>query len=207
MFWEKFLFLCSEHGISPNAAAKSLSIASGTVTKWKNGATPQNATTKKIADFFGVTVGYLLGNEEQEEQKEKPSEKPKALVVPVYGEIAAGIPIEAIEEVIDYEELPADWEAKGEFIALKIKGDSMAPRILDGDVVIIRIQPDVENGEIAAINIGGDAATLKRVKKTDAGLYLVSNNPAFAPMFFTPAEVRQLPIRIVGKLVELRGKF
>ena len=204
MFWENFLTLCEKRGISPSYAAEKMGITTPSVTKWRRGATPRDTTLRKIAAFFGVSVGYLLGNEEQ---KEKAPEKPKALVVPIYGEIAAGIPIDAIEEVIDYEELPADWEAKGEFIALKIKGDSMAPRILDGDVVIIRIQPDVESGEIAAINIGGDAATLKRVKKTDAGIYLVSNNPAFAPMFFTPAEVRQLPIRIIGKLVELRGKF
>ena len=71
MFWEKFSSLCADRGISPNAAAKSLSIASGTVTKWKNGATPQNATAKKIAEFFGVSVDYLLGVEDEKKPPEK----------------------------------------------------------------------------------------------------------------------------------------
>lgn len=61
MFWDVFTTLCAQRGVSPNAVAKSLSIASGTVTNWKNGAEPQNAKLKKIADYFGVSVSYLLG--------------------------------------------------------------------------------------------------------------------------------------------------
>ena len=61
MFWNNYVTLCAKQGVSPNAVAKSLSIASGTVTNWKNGAVPQNATLKKIADYFNVTVDYLIG--------------------------------------------------------------------------------------------------------------------------------------------------
>ena len=66
MFWNTYTTLCAKQGASPNAVAKSLSIASGTVTKWKNGAMPQNATLKKLADYFGVTVDELLGNKKME---------------------------------------------------------------------------------------------------------------------------------------------
>ena len=83
----------------------------------------------------------------------------------------------------------------------------MEPRIRKGDVVIVRIQEQVENGDIAIVFINGDDATCKRVKFSEAGLTLISNNPTYEPMFFTPAEVESLPIRFLGKVVELRGKL
>lgn len=113
----------------------------------------------------------------------------------------------AIESIINYEEISQEQARTGEFFGLQIKGDSMEPRITDGDVVIVRKQETVENGEIAVVLINGDDATVKKFYKTDAGIKLVSTNPTYDPFFFTPDEVNTLPVSVIGKVVELRAKF
>ena len=124
------------------------------------------------------------------------------------GEVAASIPLDVIEDIIDYEEIPEDLAKTGDFFGLRIKGDSMSPRMLDGDVVIVRKQNDVESGEIAIVLVNGDSATCKKVVKHDNGITLIANNPAvYEPHFFTMQEVDTLPIKVIGKVVELRGKF
>ncbi len=125
----------------------------------------------------------------------------------VYGNIAAGIPIEAIEDIIDQEEITAEMAETGEFIALKVKGSSMEPRIMNGDVVIIKRQSTIENGEIAAVLVNGNDVTLKQVKKEDNGLWLIPFNSAFPHLFYSKKECAELPVRILGKMVELRAKF
>lgn len=125
----------------------------------------------------------------------------------VYGNIAAGIPIEAIEDVIDQEEITSEMAMHGEYIALRVKGSSMEPRIMNGDIVIIRLQQEVENGEIAAVFVNGNDITLKQVKRENDGLWLIPFNGAFNPLFYSKKECAELPIRILGKMVELRAKF
>ncbi|MDE6597593.1 MAG: LexA family transcriptional regulator [Clostridia bacterium] len=125
----------------------------------------------------------------------------------VYGNIAAGIPIEAIEDIIDQEEITSEMAETGEYIALKVKGSSMEPRIMNDDVVIIKLQETIENGEIAAVLVNGNDVTLKQVKKEDNGLWLIPFNSAFPHFFYTKKECAELPIRILGKMVELRAKF
>lgn len=128
--------------------------------------------------------------------------------IPVLGRVAAGIPIDAIEEIIDWEDISADMAAGGaEYFGLQIKGDSMEPKISDGDIVIVRKQPDVDSGEIAVVLVNGDDATVKRVKKSAAGITLISNNPAYDPMFYSNEDIEKLPVAILGRVVELRAKI
>jgi len=150
---------------------------------------------QKWADLLDTTVEYLT------DQTDNPAKIKK---VPVYGNVAAGIPIEAITDIEDFEEIPGEWQ--GDYAALKIKGDSMSPRILAGDVVIIKVQDTVENGDIAVVIIDGES-TCKRIQLTEQGVALVSLNPAYPPMIYTNKQIADLPIRIFGKVVELRGKF
>lgn len=132
----------------------------------------------------------------------------KATRIPVLGEVAAGIPIEAIQDIVDHEEIDAALAATGEFFGLRIKGSSMEPRIREGDVVIVRRQEDAETGDTAVVLVNGDSATVKRIKKEpDGGIWLIPNNPAYDSRHFSPAEIRDLPVNIIGKVVELRGKF
>lgn len=127
--------------------------------------------------------------------------------IPVLGTVPAGIPLEAIEEVLDYEEITEDMARNGKYIALQIKGDSMLPTICNGDVVIVRLQPDVESGETVIVMVNGGDATCKKVVKHTSGITLVPNNPAYDPRFFTNEEISSIPVRILGKVVELRRKF
>lgn len=188
-------------GIKQTELAKVLSVSQAALSGYETGKYEADlATYKKIAQYFGVSVDYLLGG------SETPS-KSDAIRIPVLGRVAAGIPIEAIEEIIDYEELDAEEYGHGEYFGLKIAGQSMEPKISDGDVVIVKRQPDVETGEIAVILINGDDATVKRIKKGPQGVTLLPSNPAYEPMYFTNEEIERLPVKIVGKVVELRAKF
>lgn len=127
--------------------------------------------------------------------------------IPVYGDVAAGIPIEATENIVDYEEIPPSLAAGGSYFGLRVRGNSMEPRICEGDVVIVRKQDDADTGDIAIVLVAGDSATVKRIKKEPSGLSLIPNNPAYNTMYFSAEETRTLPVKIIGKVVELRGKF
>lgn len=133
---------------------------------------------------------------------------PEAYTVPVLGTIAAGIPIEAQEEILDYEELPLKWKSQGTFFGLKIKGDSMDPKISDGDTVIIKKQEDIESGDVAAVMVNGNEATVKKITKDQNGITLIPFNIAkYEPITYTNEEIEVLPVKIIGKVVELRAKF
>lgn len=131
----------------------------------------------------------------------------KLLTLPVLGNVAAGVPIDAITDIEDFEEIDLDQFPAGEYVALRIKGHSMEPRLLEGDVVIVRIQDTIETGETAIVMINGDEATCKKIKKTPDGITLISTNPTYEPMFYTNKEIETLPVRIFGRVVEYRGKL
>ena len=118
-----------------------------------------------------------------------------------------GIPMEAVEDILDYEEISADMASRGEYFGLKIKGDSMFPLFQAGDTVIVRRQPDAESGEIAVVLVNGNDATVKKIIKKDTSIVLVSENSAYEPMIFTKPEIESLPVTVIGKVVELRRKF
>lgn len=163
---------------------------------------PNSEILIKLADFYNTTVDYILGVNDNPLH-----ERSSGVIIPVLGYVKAGIPMTAIENIIDYEEISQEQARTGEFFGLQIKGDSMEPKISEGDVVIVRKQETVENGEIAVVLINGDDATVKKFYKTDAGIKLVSTNPTYDPFFFTPDEVNSLPVSVIGKVVELRAKF
>lgn len=159
-------------------------------------------TYKRIANFFGVSLGYLLGDDEPN------SVRSDYIRIPVLGRVAAGIPIDAIEEVIDWEDISADMAVGGaEYFGLQIKGDSMEPKISSGDIVIVRKQPDVESGEVAVVLVNGDDATVKKLKKSAAGITLIANNPAYDPLFYSNEDIEKLPVVILGRVVELRARI
>lgn len=180
--------------------ATRIGVDRSTYAKYENGQSEPNfEMTQKLASLFGVTVDFLIGN--------PPAAGTSGIWVPVLGDVAAGVPIEAVENIVDYEEIDQALAATGDFFGLRIKGASMAPRILEGDVVIVRKQDDAETGDTAVILINGDSATVKKIKKMPDGIQLIPTNPAYDPMYYTAAEVESLPVRIIGRVVELRGKF
>lgn len=172
------------------------------VSDWCNAKKyPRIDRIEKLANYFGIEKSDLI---------EPPAPEKKAgrgVKIPVLGTVAAGIPIEAVEDILDYEEIEPELAATGEFFALQIKGDSMEPRMQSGDVVIVRQQPDVESGDVAVVLINGDEATVKKLLKQSGGIVLQAFNPAYEPMFFSPQDIEEKPVRVIGKVIELRGKF
>ena len=158
---------------------------------------------KTLADTYNVNEAWLLGYDVPM-QKNVPS---KGFVINVLGRVAAGVPIDAIDEIIDQEEISPRLAQTGEFFGLRIKGDSMSPRIMDGDTVIVRKQDDAESDEIVIALINGHDGVCKKLKKINNGLMLISLNPQYDPMVFDYTEVDSIPVKIIGRVVEVRGKL
>ena len=188
-----------ELGLTMKQVADAVGVSEATISRWESGDIA-NMRRDKIAaraKTLLLSPSVIMGWEEKDVST--------ARRIPVYGRVAAGIPIEAVENIIDWEEIPSDW--KGEYGCLVIKGDSMSPRILDGDRVVVKIQDDAESGDIViAIINGHDGVCKKLIKQTD-GIVLQSLNPAYEPMYFSKESQESVPVRIWGKVVELRGKF
>lgn len=195
---KKYLKLYS---VSRMQLSESLGISYSTVSDWINGnAYPRIDKIEMMANYFGINKSDLV-------EEEKYNNEISALKIPVLGNVAAGIPITAVEDILDYEEVPISWQNQGEFFALRIKGDSMQPRMESGDVVIVKQQSDANSGDTVIALVNGDDATCKRLEKTDNGIMLVSNNAKYPPMFFSEEDIVNKPVVILGKVVEFRGKF
>lgn len=159
------------------------------------------ATYKRIATFFNVTLDYLLG--------ENLPAAPDAIKIPVLGSVPAGIPLEAVEDILDWEEIPNSMCAGGkEYFALEVHGDSMWPDYLEGDVVIVRKSPTCESGDVCVVYVNGYDATLKQVRLgEDGSLSIIPKNQSYPPRTFSREEVTDLPVSIAGVVVELRRKI
>lgn len=182
--------------------AKMLGVSQATVSGWESEKyQPDRDTLIKMASYFDVSVDYLIGNSPVKKEKKK------GVQIPVLGEVRAGYPMEAVENIIDYEEIDEDMAHRGEFFALRIKGDSMEPRFVEGDVVIVRKQETADSGDIVVALVNGDSATIKKLKRHQNGITLVPSNSAYEPMYYSNEEIMELPVNILGKVVELRAKF
>lgn len=191
-----------ENKLSQSEFANILNVHQTAVSQWENGRTkPDVSVAKIISQKFNISLDVILENE-------RTKSNTNAFKIPVLGYVAGGIPIEAIEDILDYEELDAtQYDMNYEYFGLKIKGDSMSPRIQSGDVVIVRKQPDIESGDVAIVCVNGDNATCKQVQKHSDGISLISYNAAYDIKFYSNKEIEELPVTILGRVVELRGKF
>lgn len=160
-----------------------------------------------VADPMGWTVAEEAANAVSTLATKALKESKKGVSIKVLGRVAAGVPIEAVEDIIDTEEITEELAKTGEFFGLQLHGNSMEPRMCEGDVVIVRKQDDAESGDIVIAMINGDDATCKRLRKYRDGIELISNNPSYEPMFFSNQDIQEKPVKIIGKVVELRGKF
>ena len=128
----------------------------------------------------------------------------------IYGEVAAGQPIGAMDtsdfdDPRDWCEIPADMADRADYFALRIHGDSMAPRLMEGDVVIVKKQATADSGDVCVVLVDNENATCKKIKKTDEGITLIGLNPAFTPLFYSWREVAEKPVTVLGVVVELRA--
>lgn len=196
--------LKDEQELSISELARRVGMAKSAVSRYFN--KTRQFPLNRAHDFaaaLNTTTEYILGIDDAKSK----SKKTKGVTIPVLGDVAAGIPIEAIEDIIDYEEISKDMAHTGDFFGLRIKGDSMSPRISEGDVVIVRQQNDAESGDIVVVLIDGESATCKRLMKYKDGISLISFNPMYNPMTFSNDEIESKPIKIIGKVVENRQKY
>lgn len=188
-------------GMSLEEFAKLLGSSKQNISRYENGqVSPKVSTAQKIADKLGISLTELNGGD--------PADVTGVQKIPVLGTIPAGIPLEAIEDIIDWEEIPADWTRCGkEYFALQVHGRSMYPRYEEGDILILRKQETCESGQDCAVMVNGNDATFKRVKRTEEGVLLQALNPECESYFYSNQQVIDLPVRILGVVVELRRKI
>lgn len=198
-------------GLSAQELSNQSKVAKASISQYVNGShKPSNISSGKMASVLNVNPLWLMGFDVPMniDTPHNHITTHKGVVINVLGRVAAGIPIEAITDIIDTEEISQELAKTGEFFGLQIHGDSMEPRMYEGDVVIVRQQDDAESGDIVIALVNGNDATCKRLTKYAGGISLVSLNSAkYEPMVFSNKEIVEKPVRIIGKVVELRGKF
>ena len=204
IFSRNLNFYIAQSGKQQKEIAKDLGYSPTTFNTWCVGKiVPSAGKIQKIADYFNIGKSDLLDDKSSLIGKSRS----EGVVISVLGRVAAGIPIEAITDIIDTEEISQEMARTGEFFGLQIHGDSMEPRMYEGDVVIVRQQDDAESGDIVIAMVNGNDATCKRLMKYTSGISLLSLNSKYDPMFFSNQEIEDKPVKIIGKVVELRGKF
>lgn len=191
-------------GYSQVELSEKIGISKQSLYKYENNIITNIPSDKieLIADLLYIQPSYLMGWDDVDT-----TTTTKGVKIPVLGKVAAGIPIEAVEDIVDYEEITEAMARKGEYFGLMIQGDSMEPRFKSGDVVIVRKQNDAETGDIVIATVNGSDAVCKRLQKYSEGIALISSNPVYEPYRFTPEDISNKPVRILGKVVELRAKF
>ena len=185
--------------------AEKTGISKGALSSYISGRyVPKQNNIYLISKALNVNEAWLMGAD----VPMSPNKNSKhGVTINVLGRVAAGIPIEAIENIIDTEEISEQLASTGEFFGLQIHGDSMEPRMYENDVVIVRKQDDAESGDIVIAMVNGNDATCKRLMKYAGSIALLSLNPKYEPMMFTEKDIEEKPVRIIGKVVELRGKL
>lgn len=196
-----------KQGISQKKLAEYLFVSQQTVAKWETDkSTPNPETITKISEILNVSFDYLLGG--QIDNNVEPVDLGNSFFrIPVYGTIPAGIPMEAIEDILGYVVAPEDWKLGGKnYFGLKIKGNSMEPEYRNGDIVIFEASQDCENNDDCAVAVNGNDWTFKRVEKTTEGIFLKPLNPNYETKFYSNSQIEKLPVEIKGVFKELRRR-
>lgn len=200
MFWERFVLECEKKGLKPNPAAKEMGISSGSITKWRNGTIPQGSTLDKIASYFGVSTDYLLGKTNiplpQSEQIREYLPFERRGSRPIIGIASAGTGVFADEEILGWQSVDTEYDTE-ECFWLKVAGDSMSPKIDDGDLVLIQRDAEIENGSIVVAIVDGMDGFIKRVELDEEGITLCSFNPYYPDLVFKGADAKR--VHFIGR--------
>lgn len=191
--------LREEYGWKQYELAQKMDLNPAALNKIENGKRSiKEEEISKVAQIFGISTDLLLGV-----NTPRPGNR-----IPILGTVVAGQPAYAAENIVGWEEVTDKMSMQGKLFALKVKGSSMEPEFKEGDIVIVREQPDIESGDIAVVLINGDEATLKKVKKDPNGLFLYAFNQAvYEPHFYSNNDIETLPVRIVGRVIENRRSW
>lgn len=211
-------------GLSQEELGNIVNVQKAAISKYELGrAIPSTDILSKLSKYFGITTDYLLGLSNDPHGTMVPKGKgfydsfgmtsQDAIIhsykIPILGRVAAGIPIEAHEEILGYQYINEEYRNDGySYFALRISGKSMEPTIMDGDIVIVRQQTTVDSGDIAIVLIDGEDATAKEVKESPEGITLIGHNVAvYTPHFYSNKDIQELPVQIIGKVIQAIRKF
>ena len=161
---------------------------------------PRMDRIKKLADHFGCNVSDLVDDKSIEDQV-------TAVAIPVLGTVPAGVPIEAIQDILGYEEIPKIMADTGEFFCLRVEGNSMYPLLYSGATIVIKKQETADNGDIVVALVDNEETTVKRLKKMSDGIILEAENPEYNSLYFNEKQIQNEKVKIIGKAVESRKKL
>jgi repressor LexA len=197
---ERIFAMMDERGLTKYQVAQGSGVPASSLTDWsRRGMEPSAAAVVKVAEFLRVPVGYFYGDQDKQDYTER------SVRIPVLGRVQAGLPLEAIENVDGWEEIPAEWTTGGrEYFALKVNGLSMWPDYIDGETLIVRKQASCESGKDAVALIERSDSTFKRAYFEHDGIRLHPLNPSFKDMFYSAHQVAHLPVEIIGVVVQSR---
>lgn len=201
--YERFDELLKEKGCRVSDVCKATGILSSTFTSWKTGKyTPKQEKLQQIADYFGVSVAWLMGISDNR------NGSPSTVKIPVFSSVSAGTAKwNASEYVIGYEEIPSAVAESSEYFGLKISGDSMSPSIQNGDTVIVRKTNTADSGNIVIALINGEDGICKKLIRRQDGIILKSLNEEYGNFEYSNEEIKNLPVTIVGIVEQLRRNF
>lgn len=196
-------YYMNKFNVSQTEICKTLGIKMPTFSDWVNAKTyPRIDKIELMANYFGINKSDLV--EDHNNVYDSNGQRPNR--INVYGSVPAGVPIEAVEDIVDWEDIPTEWlKGNQHYIGLRVKGDSMYPKYVEGDTIIVKLQPDCENGQDAVVYVNGYDATLKKVIKNEDGIMLQPLNPEYVPKQYNYNDERY-PISILGIVVEIRRK-
>lgn len=194
----------SDSGYTQKEVADLLKISRQAYSSYETGTRqPDPSTLVKLAEVLNTTVDYLLGVETNVAPINMPLTS--GAKIKVLGKVPAGIPVEAIEDIVDEIEISNKLANDGyDYLALLVTGDSMIPMYQDGDIIIVRKQETANNGDDVVAYVNGYDATLKRFQRMSEGIRLKALNPQYETKFFSNEEIRKLPVSILGIVVEMR---
>ena len=207
MFWNNFINLCEQHKKSPNKVATEIGCSSGSITAWKQGRLPRKSTLIQIAEYFGVSIEYLLGNGKPAIPREAiPISKNDVIKIPVLSSVSAGNGMLAENNIIDYEYADTSDLSECEcYFYLKVCGDSMYPIFIEGDYVLVQKQTSVDSGSYAIVLIDDNEGVVKKVVYGENWIELHSINPMYPVRRFENSDM--LRLRIVGLVKGIKRKF
>ena len=200
MSYQYFEQLLKMDGSTVYRVSKETGISASTFTDWKNGrSVPKADKLKKIAEYFGVSLDYLLNGAPEL----LPSQERK---IPIIGEIRAGSPIITNESLLGYETAAVD--ETDDYFYLKVQGDSMKDiGMIHGSLVLFRKQQYADDGDVVACLVGGDSATVKRFRRSQRNVYLLPENEDYSPIHLTTDDFESGEARILGVAREIKIKL
>ena len=192
--------LRKEHGYTLKQIGDLMGVSDAAVSQWESGKREASYEVQlKLAELFDVSVDFLLrgavGNERP---------VPKQVMIPVLGRVSAGTGVTVEEDIIGYEAEDAKY-GDGEYFFLQVSGDSMSPKIDDGDLVLVHRQTSVDSGTVGVFSVDGEDGFVKKVEYDTEYIHLISFNPYYPPMVFEGPDV--LRVYVLGKVVKLERRF